>query len=91
MQKLNALLLLIALASALLLVKTHSQNRVYFTELQNRQDEHEALLRERNDKQVEISRLTRTEDVRRKALKEGLYAPDVADVKIIRINHAYSQ
>lgn len=91
MQRINAILLAVVLVSALFLVHTHNQNRVYFSRLQSLQSEYDELMRQLNDRKVEVSKLTRTEDIRRQALKEGLYAPKAEQVRFIRINHAYTQ
>lgn len=91
MQRINAILLAVVLVSALFLVHTHNQNRVYFSRLQNLHNEYEELTRQISNRKVEVSKLTRTEDVRRKALREGLYAPTADQVRFIRINHAHPQ
>ncbi|MBO4576677.1 MAG: cell division protein FtsL [Neisseriaceae bacterium] len=79
----NALLLILALVSALFLINIRNQTRDSFVELNSMQNELNEMHKEYERMQVQRVELTNTQRVRQAADKQGLEIPPVDRLKII--------
>lgn len=79
----NALLLVLALVSALFLINIRNQTRDSFVELNTMQNELNEMHKEYERMQVQRVDLTNTQRVRQAANKQGLEIPPVERLKII--------
>ncbi|MDO5685913.1 MAG: cell division protein FtsL [Neisseria sp.] len=84
MNKWNALLLLAALASGLMLITVRNQTRDHFAQLNTAQQEMVNLQEEYEVLRIRQAELTNAIRIRALAQKQGLHPPTLANSRLIR-------
>ncbi len=92
MNKWNALLLLAALASGLVLITIRNQTRDYFSQLNSKEQEMAKMHEEYEVLRIRQAELTNTARVQSLARQQGLAPPTLENTRIIKEHsHADSQ